>query len=431
MKYKINEDIFYSTSADTFSFYIENNGVTIFKGRAYKSPDKATCDINITDICRDWVCNKLPDFRNYTDSAVSQTEAYQEFKLYTYSGNTEELVPMLLETYNILFDWDYDMPWSGQSCTLSEPVNGHMDSRMKLVYSVYRDTTGESICYERRVYPIIDYSPKSITCLPVASSYTITVTSNTTFNCTKEVEWITLNNNSGDSGVTIIAFNVSSNISGESRNTNIHLNYANENGEILTKNVYVIQDGAYVIISTTSPYILSNNGGIFNINVSSNTQWEFTISSYEPAPSSTENYLIFTLNDNNTVYPNTSGISIFGSEIEEIKCVGNQNQIIFENIPTKIGECAFSGKTSISWLYVPEGVTELSRYCFKGCTSLSYAYIPSTITRIGTAFFDCTNLQRLYFMGTMTQWNNIDLNSSFAYRSRLTQVNCKDGIIRL
>lgn len=54
-----------------------------------------------------------------------------------------------------------------------------------------------------------------------------------------------------------------------------------------------------------------------------------------------------------------------------------------------VGETAcFLEKTSITSVYIPEGVTHISDNCFNSCASLKYLYIPSTVQSLGSAFFD-------------------------------------------
>lgn len=41
-------------------------------------------------------------------------------------------------TYKFLYDWSYEDNWSGQSeHNMSEPVNGHLDPRMKGMFTIY------------------------------------------------------------------------------------------------------------------------------------------------------------------------------------------------------------------------------------------------------------------------------------------------------
>ena len=67
----------------------------------------------------------------------------------------------------------------------------------------------------------------------------------------------------------------------------------------------------------------------------------------------------------------------------------------------KIGSSAFTNKTTVQSVIIPEGVTELASVssndgAFKGCTSLTSVTLPSTLTKIGAhAFYECTALTEI------------------------------------
>ena len=59
---------------------------------------------------------------------------------------------------------------------------------------------------------------------------------------------------------------------------------------------------------------------------------------------------------------------------------------------------------------IPEGVTVLAQ-TFEGCESLTTIYLPSTITKLeGAGFWNCPNLNNIYFAGTVEQWCKIDMD---------------------
>ena len=72
-----------------------------------------------------------------------------------------------------------------------------------------------------------------------------------------------------------------------------------------------------------------------------------------------------------------------------------------------IGESAFGG-TGITSIILPEGITELTQYLFSGCSNLKEVSIPSTVNEIKTrAFEGCNALEKIYFGGSMSQWDAI------------------------
>lgn len=130
----IYRDIIYSTTASTLNYYIQDNELRkIYVGRAIKAPSATTIDINITKICNNYLFNQLPiDFPSYTSNIVSHEKANRIFTLYDGSTN------YILEQYNLLYDFDYESNFNGEEkLILSNPINGHLDSRMKILFTEY------------------------------------------------------------------------------------------------------------------------------------------------------------------------------------------------------------------------------------------------------------------------------------------------------
>ena len=68
-----------------------------------------------------------------------------------------------------------------------------------------------------------------------------------------------------------------------------------------------------------------------------------------------------------------------------------------------IGHDAFGGCTSLTSVYISEGVTSIGDYAFNGCTSLTSIYIPNTVNRVGDGIFDsCTSLSSIYIPESVT-----------------------------
>ena len=69
-----------------------------------------------------------------------------------------------------------------------------------------------------------------------------------------------------------------------------------------------------------------------------------------------------------------------------------------------IGHDAFGGCTSLTSVYISEGVTIIGDYAFNGCTSLTSIYIPNTVNRVGDGIFDsCTSLSSIYIPNTVNR----------------------------
>ena len=78
---------------------------------------------------------------------------------------------------------------------------------------------------------------------------------------------------------------------------------------------------------------------------------------------------------------------------------------------TIIGNSAFgcSGLTSVT---IPDSVTTIDDYAFSTCSGLTSVTIPNSVTSIGYGtFYNCNNLADVYYSGTETQWNAINLDT--------------------
>lgn len=79
---------------------------------------------------------------------------------------------------------------------------------------------------------------------------------------------------------------------------------------------------------------------------------------------------------------------------------------------------------------IPNTITTLGYYCF--AFNLTSITIPTSVTTIQTAAFGfCTSLTELTYLGTMSDWNNITLESDWNAESSITTIHCTDGDITL
>lgn len=121
------KDTYYETTLDTLDYKILLGGFTVFEGRAVKGPE-GTLKINVNKIFKDYIENKITDFREVDGSVIAHPEAFRIFELRDSSDT-------LLETYGVLFDWDKE--WNGQSALLSDPVRPSISQQMKFPISIY------------------------------------------------------------------------------------------------------------------------------------------------------------------------------------------------------------------------------------------------------------------------------------------------------
>lgn len=136
MNSPIYKDFYYTASTATLEYAVVTDGVTIFRGKAWRNPDTNVIKINIADIIRDWLSfSELPDFRALDSVVTKQEEAYKVFTLYNASSGSQ------LAEYKVLFDWTGE--WNGEWKVLSNPINGVLDPRMKALWTVYSPTDSD------------------------------------------------------------------------------------------------------------------------------------------------------------------------------------------------------------------------------------------------------------------------------------------------
>ncbi len=74
------------------------------------------------------------------------------------------------------------------------------------------------------------------------------------------------------------------------------------------------------------------------------------------------------------------------------------------------GRQAFSGKSSITDIVLPQSIESIPKGAFEGCTGLKRITVPRKVKVIkeGT-FAGCEQLEDIYFEGTMEEWNRINI----------------------
>lgn len=152
MVYSTYQDVFYKTTADTMEYVIKQGDTYIFRGIAIKAPGADYAYIDVGKICRQYLENNLPDFRDFNDQITRLPNAFQKFTLSSVYHNIiwtgvetylDDVTEQVEEIYRFLFNWDYERTAAdNEGMPLSDPVNGHMDCRMKLIYTQYGETVG-------------------------------------------------------------------------------------------------------------------------------------------------------------------------------------------------------------------------------------------------------------------------------------------------
>ncbi len=86
---------------------------------------------------------------------------------------------------------------------------------------------------------------------------------------------------------------------------------------------------------------------------------------------------------------------------------------------TEIESGTFEGCTGLKNIVIPDGVTEIrggsnTTYdgAFRGCSGLTSIVIPDSVETIGNyAFYECSGLTDVYYMGSESEWNKISISS--------------------
>ena len=113
-----------------FRIYDWDNNVSLYDGVAKARPGESTAKVRVNDICADYLENVLPTITNGDVTSLAIKRFGVQVKL---PGHT--WTP--LEDVTFFNDWSYDYGHDASVSGISCPINGHMDARMPLLYSVY------------------------------------------------------------------------------------------------------------------------------------------------------------------------------------------------------------------------------------------------------------------------------------------------------
>lgn len=128
MKAPIWKDTYFTSSAESITYTIKDGATPIFIGKAVKLPGAANLEINVSEICKNFMNNDLPDFSQVTaNTQYSNSAACKTFYIYV-----DDSVAAA-ENYTFLWDWSYQ-DWNGSSKSMSSPINGHYNENM-LIFS--------------------------------------------------------------------------------------------------------------------------------------------------------------------------------------------------------------------------------------------------------------------------------------------------------
>lgn len=111
-------------------------------------------------------------------------------------------------------------------------------------------------------------------------------------------------------------------------------------------------------------------------------------------------------------------------------CNGLTNIIIPDSV-TVIGSGAFYGCDRLMSVTIGNNVTHIDFDVFYECRNLESVTIPNSMIQINNgAFIGCRRLKSINYLGTMSDWNKIKIDSK-AFSRVLKEIKCKDRIISL
>ncbi len=107
------------------------------------------------------------------------------------------------------------------------------------------------------------------------------------------------------------------------------------------------------------------------------------------------------------------GNGVTSIDSEAFQGCSNLASVMIGNGVTKIDNAAFAECSGLTNITVPEGVTYIGYAAFAGCSGLTSITIPAGVLKIdGTAFMSCNGLTDVFFGGTESAWNEINIRTN-------------------
>lgn len=112
-----------------YKIILEDTGEVIYSGKSNKRPGAEYTRVRINDVCADWLENVLP--------TLSQAEFSRLNLPVNFNVQSSPSGAMWTDrgTYQFINDWSYDYGYNPVTMGMSFPINGHIDSRMPIVWT--------------------------------------------------------------------------------------------------------------------------------------------------------------------------------------------------------------------------------------------------------------------------------------------------------
>ncbi|MBQ0070639.1 MAG: leucine-rich repeat domain-containing protein, partial [Spirochaetales bacterium] len=111
------------------------------------------------------------------------------------------------------------------------------------------------------------------------------------------------------------------------------------------------------------------------------------------------------------------------------------SNLVSITIPEGVGLCnsIFAHSQELESVVLPSTLTRIPYELFGDCPSLTSITVPAGVTSIeGIAFGGCTTLETVTYLGTVAQWNAIEIaGNAFENTPCLYAITCTDGVVEL
>ena len=119
----------YSQLTGEYRIIVNDTGEVIYHGYAVPKPGETYAQVRINDICADYLENVLP---NLSQAEFSRISLPVLFKVQVIISGGQWAAMTAAQFIN---DWSYDYTYNPVTMGMSFPINGHIDSRMPIVWT--------------------------------------------------------------------------------------------------------------------------------------------------------------------------------------------------------------------------------------------------------------------------------------------------------
>ena len=185
------KDTYYKSGDAVLDYKLVEDDEVIHNGYTKRMPDKTGVTVSINTRVEEYLNNDFEtDFRLAGDDVILNPDAYKEYEMVDGNDST-------LETYAFLYDWSYEDNWTGQTkYEMTNTINGHIDPRMKLKYTIY-NTAQTNISWVITYKGIVKVDPESLLFNYSGGVKSFTVSANTEWSVASKPDWLTIGPTSG------------------------------------------------------------------------------------------------------------------------------------------------------------------------------------------------------------------------------------------